>query len=94
MPSYSRDVNCRTLRQQETELAAAGYGISVDEYLRAMDLHPSTEFVARPAWDPIEADHMQAILIANARSRARETASPLDFVRKLNMDAYERANKL
>ena len=57
-----------------------------------MDMGP-TDFLDRPALlDPIEADHLQAILTANAKEQARE-ANAMNVVRDLNLAAYNRANK-
>ena len=71
--------------------------ISVEDYLKAMHMHPSTEFAARTAFDPIEADHLRAMLVANAREREREIDRlhmMRERLRALNLAAYERANKI
>ena len=79
-----------TLKQQLTEEAATDYGISTEDYLKAMDMHPSTEFMPRMRCpDPIEMDHMRAFVLANAREKAREKES-FNHIRALNAAAYLR----
>jgi hypothetical protein len=84
-----------TLKQRAIEEAAAGYEISVEEYMRSMDLFPTAEFAERPPLaDPIEADHLFAFATANARARARENSDPMARVRELNQAAFARSIKL
>ena len=59
-----------------------------------MGMYPTSEFKERPQlMDAIEADHMQAMMKANAleRERARDT---MKFIRELNAAAYQRANQM
>ena len=66
--------------------------LSVGEYLKAMDMGP-TDFISRPVLlDPIEADHMHAILQANNKEKSRE-ANAMNVVRDLNLAAHYRAHK-
>ena len=61
--------------------------------MKAMDLMVSTEFAPRPKlMDPIEADHMHAIITANTLAKARE-ANSFNYIKELNMAAYMRANR-
>ena len=85
-----------TLKQRLSEEAAADYGVPVDEYLKAMDMHVATEFMDRPKlMDPIEADHLRAFVLANAHEKARE-ADAFNHIRSLNAAAYLRdsANRM
>ena len=91
---YSIAAWTATLRQNVSEEAAQEYGISVTDYLRAMDMHCCNEFKQRPTlMDPIEADHLQAMLTANTREKQRERDT-MRRVRELNQAAYYRSNKL
>ncbi|EOD36871.1 hypothetical protein EMIHUDRAFT_433729 [Emiliania huxleyi CCMP1516] len=69
---YLAAAHWATLREKAVEEAAAGYNISTDEYLAAMDLNASTMFQARPAlMDAMEADYMHAFIIADTREAKR-----------------------
>ena len=85
-----------TLKQRLSEEAAAEYGVTIEEYLKAMDMHVSTEFIERPKlMDPIEADHLRAFILANAREKARK-ADSFNEIRALNAAAFYRdsANRM
>jgi len=84
-----------TLRQREVEAEAAAYGISVTEYLEAMDMSPSTPFRPRSAlMDPIEADHLHAVQTANILALREEQSreeQKMNALRMLNQAAYYRS---
>ena len=68
--------------------------ISVEDWLRAVDMYPTTEFTPRPAlMDPIEAEHLHAMIVANMLERQRE-ANAFKMLRELNMDCWRRANRM
>ena len=85
--SLFRPAGCRSR-------APCGAQVTVEEYLKAMDMYPSTEFTERPKlMDPIEADHYHAFVIANTRERTRQ-ADAFNAIRELKVAAYMRANKV
>lgn len=64
-----------TLRQLCIQENARLTGMPVEDYMRAVDIMPCTDFVDRPDLDPVDAEYMHAAQSATAKQRELEAMS-------------------
>ena len=67
-----------TLKQRKIEKDAASAGMTVEDFLRATNQFPCTDWKARPESDIMDLDYMKAFEYANRRERQREEEKAAD----------------
>lgn len=79
-------------RQVALERYAKRSNMTVTEYLRSNGMMPCADYATRPDFDPMEAEHMNAILIATKREKRLEALAAAEG---MTVEDYsERRSKL